>query len=209
MRLPTRFGVRLAVMVVIGIVVGLAGWLIVRTPAVAVLCGVSVLSVGMIIWSLAQRWGLNSEQTKEVARAEPIDAGMQELLIAIVAIGSFAGILALLVLNQLPGRHIASVVGLIGVFASWAMLHAMYAECYARIYYLDPHGGLDFNDDAAPMFSDFYYFAFTIGMTFAVSDDSVTDNAVRRLVLRHGLLSFLFGALILGAVINLVTSAAT
>ena len=67
--------------------------------------------------------------------------------------------------------------------------------CYARLYYAGPDGGIDFDGDAAH-YSDFAYLAFTIGMTFQVSDTDLTSKAVRRTALRHALISYLFGAVI-------------
>jgi len=53
---------------------------------------------------------------------------------------------------------------------------------------------------------DFAYTAFTVGMTFQVSDTAITQRAMRRTVLRHALLSFLFGAVILATTVNIVAS---
>jgi uncharacterized membrane protein len=46
--------------------------------------------------------------------------------------------------------------------------------------------------------------AFTIGMTFQVSDTDLTAHDVRTNALRHALLSYLFGGVIIAVVINLV-----
>ena len=74
------------------------------------------------------------------------------------------------------------------------------------MYYGDPIGGIDFNDEEPPSYRDFAYVAFTIGMTFQVSDTSLTSKPMRRLALRHALLSFVFGAVILALTINSVAS---
>jgi uncharacterized membrane protein len=41
-------------------------------------------------------------------------------------------------------------------------------------------------------------------MTFQVSDTDITQQRMRRAVLRHALLSFLFGSVILAATVNVV-----
>ena len=46
-------------------------------------------------------------------------------------------------------------------------------------------------------------------MTYQLSDTPLTTRALRSSVLRHALLSYLFGALILGASVNLVVSLAS
>jgi uncharacterized membrane protein len=65
---------------------------------------------------------------------------------------------------------------------------------------------VDFNDESKPRYSDFAYLAFTIGMTFQVSDTALYSNEIRRTALRHALLSYLFGTGILATTINLVAS---
>src|SRR5438477_7265 len=70
----------------------------------------------------------------------------------------------------------------------------------------DPPGGIDFNEAEPPTYTDFAYFAFTVGMTFQVADTNITSKAVRRITLHHALLSYLFGAVLLGLVINVVST---
>jgi hypothetical protein len=83
------------------------------------------------------------------------------------------------------GLSLASVV------LSWAVVHTVFTLRYARLYYLGPDGGVDFNDESKPRYSDFAYLAFTIGMTFQVSDTALCSNEIRRTALRHALLSYL------------------
>ena len=45
---------------------------------------------------------------------------------------------------------------------------------------------------------------FTLGMTYQVSDTNITNHTIRSTVLRHTLLSFVFGSVILVTTINLV-----
>ena len=104
---------------------------------------------------------------------------------------------------------------------SWLLVHGVYAERYARIYYSETVksadsaeksassvGGIDFNDDEKPVYTDFAYLALTLGMTYQVSDTSLTSRAMRATALRHALLSYLLGAVILAATINLLAGLA-
>jgi uncharacterized membrane protein len=75
---------------------------------------------------------------------------------------------------------------------------------YARLYYSDEPGGINFHDPNPPRFRDFAYLAFTIGMTFQVSDTEIGLAAIRSTVLRHALLSYLLGAVVLAVTINLI-----
>jgi uncharacterized membrane protein len=83
-------------------------------------------------------------------------------------------------------------------------VQTVFISHYARLYYSHPAGGIDFNQDARPRYSDFAYLAFTIGMTFQVSDTSLQTSAFRAVALRQALLSYLLGAVILATTINLV-----
>jgi uncharacterized membrane protein len=86
----------------------------------------------------------------------------------------------------------------------WGMIHVMYTARYAHQYYSEPEGGIDFNTDDPPRYADFFYFSFNLGMTYQVSDTNVSTTALRSMILRHCLLSFFFGAVIIAATINLV-----
>lgn len=87
---------------------------------------------------------------------------------------------------------------------SWTVLHTVSLLHYARLYYTAPEGGVDFNSDEPPEYSDFAYLAFTIGMTCQVSDTNLTSEPMRRAALGHALLSFVFGTFILAMTINAV-----
>jgi uncharacterized membrane protein len=97
-------------------------------------------------------------------------------------------------------------VGLVSVLFSWLSVHTIYTLKYARLYYGDEVGGIDFNEQDGPDYVDFAYVAFTIGMTFQVSDTNLTAKPIRRTALRHALISYLFGAVIIAIVINIVAS---
>jgi uncharacterized membrane protein len=88
--------------------------------------------------------------------------------------------------------------------ASWAVLHTIFVLRYARLYYSEPVGGIDFKQESDPTYRDFAYVGFTVGMTFQVSDTDIGKSTIRTAVLRHALLSFIFGAVILAITINLL-----
>lgn len=57
---------------------------------------------------------------------------------------------------------------------------------------------------APPDDRDFAYVALTLGMTFQVSDTELQNSDIRATALRHALLSYVFGAVILAAAVNLI-----
>jgi uncharacterized membrane protein len=65
-------------------------------------------------------------------------------------------------------------------------------------------GGVEFPGGARPSYFDFAYMAFTIGMTFQVSDVTVSSPQIRRGVLLQATLSFVYSTLILAFVLNLI-----
>ena len=87
--------------------------------------------------------------------------------------------------------------------------HTLFALTYARTYYDEqPYGGIDFNqgDQYLPRYSDFAYMAYAVGMSFAISDTNLTSARMRRTALGHGLLSFVFGSVIVASVVNVLGS---
>jgi len=101
------------------------------------------------------------------------------------------------------GRTVAIGVGLVSVVVSWAVVHTTFMLNYARQYYGTPEGGIDFGAQK-PAYADFAYLAFTIGMTFQVSDTVLQSPLLRRSVLKQALLSYVFGTAIIATTINLL-----
>lgn len=100
------------------------------------------------------------------------------------------------------------------VVCSWLLTHTMFALHYAHDYYRDSDlssakstdkaRGLDFPQEELPDYCDFLYFSFVIGMTCQVSDVQITSQAMRRLALMHGVLTFFFNTVILALSINII-----
>jgi uncharacterized membrane protein len=92
------------------------------------------------------------------------------------------------------------------VVVSWTVVNTVFTLRYADIFYSSPVGGIGFGDDGSepPSFRDFAYVAFTIGMTYQVSDTTLRDRRFRRAVLKHALLSYVFGVVIVSTGINLI-----
>jgi len=101
------------------------------------------------------------------------------------------------------GDIAATTVGIGSVIGSWLTVHTAFTLRYARLYF--PDRTIDFNQpDFEPTYSDFAYLAFTVGMTYQVSDTNLSSRAMRRTVLTQAMVSFILGAVILGITINLI-----
>jgi uncharacterized membrane protein len=87
---------------------------------------------------------------------------------------------------------------------SWLLVPTMFTTHYADMFYSAPdtHRPLRFPETSMPVFLDFAYFSFTIAAACQTADVSTLNTDVRRAVLMHTLISFLFNASILGFAIN-------
>jgi len=105
------------------------------------------------------------------------------------------------------GAHavLLAALSVISIVLGWAAIQTTFTLMYARLYYGTPKGGIDF-EDGEPDYRDFAYTAFTIGMTYQVSDTQISQKRVRRIVIRHALLSFVFGTTIIAVAINAVAN---
>jgi uncharacterized membrane protein len=89
---------------------------------------------------------------------------------------------------------------------SWTVVNTVYTLRNAHLYF-GSTAGIAFGDSAEPArpnYRDFAYVAFTIGMTYQVSDTAIRDPRIRRTVLTHALLSYVFGVVIVAGAINLI-----
>jgi uncharacterized membrane protein len=101
-------------------------------------------------------------------------------------------------------QALLAALAVFSVAVSWALVHTLYMLRYAVLYYSGSVGGIEFNQPELPRFIDFAYLAFTIGMTYQVSDTNLQSSQIRVAALRHALLSFVFGSMILATMVNLV-----
>ncbi|WP_410812788.1 DUF1345 domain-containing protein [Micromonospora sp. 067-2] len=90
------------------------------------------------------------------------------------------------------------------VLTCWLVLQTGFGMSYLRMF--AEKGGLAFPGDDEPNAIDFLYFSAAVGTTFGATDVTVTQSRVRRQVLVHGLLAFLFNTLVLAVAITLLSS---
>jgi len=207
-----------------------SGWLSWRTEVtvaialgavvVGVLSSISAVPVGLLsgwdtacvvylvlVWIKVSR--MDADQTKARATADDPARPVADLLLLTAAVASLVAVGVVLVRasREQGGGQLAQVgLGLASVVLSWALVHTIFMLRYAYLYYRGTGGGVDFNGTSAPDYLDFAYLAFTLGMTFQVSDTALGDRTIRRTALRHALLSYLFGTGILATTVNLVAS---
>ncbi len=179
----------------------LAGW------SYAGLVGWDVAAFVLVLATWFKLWPMDGEVTaRHAVREEPARA-ITDLLLVGASLASLVGVgFAVVAGNNAHGAESGLLVVLAAstIVVSWSVVHTTFTLHYARIYYSGPDGGVDFNNDDSPRYSDFAYLAFTIGMTFQVSDTNLTSGDIRRAALRHALLSYVFGVVIIAVMINLL-----
>jgi uncharacterized membrane protein len=148
---------------------------------------------------------LDSDTTRSLAITEDLSHLAAEVLLTAASVVNLAVVGSALIEATDRDVVVATLINgacVLSVALSWAVLHTGYAMRYARLHY-QGGGGVDFQD-GPPDYRDFAYLAFTIGMTYQVSDTPLTTRTMRRTAFSHMLLSYVFGAVILASVINVV-----
>jgi uncharacterized membrane protein len=199
-----RIAVSLAAGILAGIAVGLMGHL-----KLVPLIGWDVAAAVFCVWMWATIAPLGPKETERRAEREDPGKRQADALLLVASVASLIAVGVLLVqAGHAKGLVEAAYVGLgvLSVILSWTMVHTRYTLHYAHLYYSGENGGIDFggDDSVSPCYMDFAYLAFTIGMTFQVSDTSLQTKEFRVSVLHHALLSYLFGTVIVATAINLI-----
>jgi uncharacterized membrane protein len=205
-RAGVRATVRLLGAFAAGSVVGAA----VSVPATwryGLLIGWATAAAVFLTWIWASIGRMDAPTTaRHAVREDPGRPGSDAVVLA-AAVASL-GAVGLLLTGGAPGggsgRNIQATLSVVSVALAWASVHTVFTTRYARLYYTGPDGGIDFNEEEPPRYLDFAYLAFTIGMTFQVSDTDLTTKVIRATALVHALLSYLFGAVIIATTINLI-----
>jgi uncharacterized membrane protein len=206
----TRFSARteVAISALIGVVAAALMMVTVSVP-IGLLVGWDCASLVYITWLWLVIRNRDAQATAQRATTTDPDRAVTDLILLSAAVASLVAVGFVLVrAAQLHGlaELVRVALGLVSVVVSWALVHTVFTLRYANLYYSGKAGGIDFNQPDLPTYTDFAYLAFTIGMTFQVSDTSLRSGIIRRTALRHALLSYLFGTGILATTINLVAS---
>ena len=193
------------VMVIVGLLAGsLSAGL--GAPHYAPLLGWDAAASCFSVWAWATVSRMDASETSEHARREDPTRAATDILLLTASVASLIAVgVVLVAASTSHGTSKGLLAGLAAasVALSWLLVHTLFTLRYARLYY-STDGGVDFNQKEPPRYVDFAYLAFTIGMTFQVSDTDIQTTAIRAAALRHALLSYLFGAIILATSVNFI-----
>jgi uncharacterized membrane protein len=188
-------------------------------PAVSFLYGWIVFAVVILFFAWATIFVNNTSTIGSVVSEQDNSPLITFLFVVTAAFISLFAIIALL--QGLPhynkvGLTLHILLSVVAVICSWLLIHTLFTLRYAHLYYTypthahkaqqHPCGGLTFPGDEAPDLLDFAYFSFVLGTAFQVSDVAVNNKRIRRLVMVHGLLSFIYNTVIVAFAINILSS---
>ncbi|WP_197698466.1 DUF1345 domain-containing protein [Micromonospora viridifaciens] len=207
----TPAGLQLAMMGLVGLVCGgLVG--VFMSPALGPLVGWDTAALAWLVLVWRRLWRLDAAATARLALHEDPNRAVRDVLLLVSCLVSLLAVGVLLTAARplRPGvpLEIRGGLGVLSVVLSWFVVHTVFTTRYARLYYGGQPGGVDFHQSEPPCYADFAYLAFTVGATFQVSDTDLSSPELRRTVLRHMLLSYLFGAVIVASTVNLLAGLA-
>jgi uncharacterized membrane protein len=163
-------------------------------------------------------WTMTHSDRGHLMRVAKAQAEGADTMVAIVALAALASLLA--VVSELsaakhanPGEAWPHVLfTLVTVAGSWLLLPTLFTLYYASLFHTGDGGpgGLVFPRAGErafePDYSDFLYFSFTIAVASQTADVAINDPEMRRAVLKHAVLSFVFNTAILAFAINMAAS---
>jgi len=196
----------------VGLLVGVLLAPVVRWQ-VAVLGGWDATGLAFLfsVWPVILR--ADAAGTEHLQTREDMTRDTARLLLLAACAASLVSVVFALHLAGLEtgaDRAALIAVAVVSVVVSWIVVNTVFTLRYAADYYRAPRGGtagIDFGGTPAsdpPDYRDFAYMAFTIGMTYQVSDTNLRNRRIRRTVLLHALVAYLFGVVIVAAGVNVV-----
>jgi uncharacterized membrane protein len=193
----------------IGLIVALVLlWFVPWGMAVVAGWDAAALAFLISVWPIIIR--ANSSHAAQLATREDETRGSATVLLLAASVASLLGVgFALLLAGQESGPLKVLLVGfaVLTVVLSWTVVNTVFTLRYADQHFGSGAAGIAFGDSngpETPSYRDFAYVAFTIGMCYQVSDTTVRDRRIRRTVLSHALLSYVFGVAIVGGSVNLI-----
>jgi len=164
--------------------------------------------VAMSIYIFAS---LNQHQIRLQCAKEDVSSWVLFALVVAACLTSLT--IVLTVIHDASRWNIRPLLGsascIVAIGIAWIMVHTSFAFRYAHLFYGDENKhfskhakGIIFPEDSQPDYFDFAYFSFVIGMTFQVSDVVITAKGVRRLVLIHSLIAFVFNTVIIALTVS-------
>jgi uncharacterized membrane protein len=180
-----------------------ADWSVLSRVLVCWNGGVALFLVLIFIW-------MTGQTAAQICNKYIEEDGSAPIILVVVTIAACLSLIAIVeplaTLKQTAGAERVGHFALatLTLVNSWLLVPTIFTTHYADMFYSakDDARPLRFPDTPMPIFWDFAYFSFTIAAACQTSDVSTTQAGIRRVVIAHTLVSFLFNASILGFAIN-------
>jgi uncharacterized membrane protein len=176
--------------------------------SVAALIAMDAASLIFVIQVWFAVAGLDAAETERVAGPEDESPLAAEVVLLAAGVASLLAVVFTIAEagnEGAPQRGFLTVLAIVSVALAWTAVHTVFILRYARLYYSPPNGGIDFHGEN-PDYKDFAYLGLTIGMTYQVSDTDLAGKRIRHVALRHALLSYVFGTVIVATTISSVAA---
>lgn len=176
--------------------------------AAGVMIGFDVAAAAFMVSVLPLLRASSAASMRRASRRNDANRAMLLVLSAVTTLAVLAAVAAEL---GGAGRPAAPLLALVvaTLLLSWTFGNTVYALHYAHLYYLagddgEDGRGLDFPRAKEPEYWDFVYFAFTLGMTFQTSDTGIETTRMRKVVLGHSIVAFVFNLGVIAFTINVL-----
>ena len=159
-----------------------------------------------LVYVLGYGVRLRADDLRRRHRGEKLGVSMMLLSAAFAVVLSLVAVFTLLNHPHSEGT-LFPIFAISSVPLSWAMVQAMAAHVYTRLYYSEhrtgvPEGGLAFPGGGLPGGIEFLYFALAIGTSATVSDVAVVSRDLRIATMIHSLVSFTFNTVLIAVAVN-------
>ncbi|RDJ08738.1 DUF1345 domain-containing protein [Rhizobium grahamii] len=203
------------VVVLVSLCAGLLVFLLLTTREVNARNLLAGWNVSAVVFIVATWWRMLRASVETIRKkSEDLDFSDSLLLFLSIsaALASIAGIGLELhsVKDVAPSVALTrALVAIVTILISWVFLHTLFTVHYAHRFYggSEKGEGLKFPEGRRePIYWDFLYYSFTIGVASQTADVATTSVTMRKLTLLHSILSFLFNTTILALAINVGAS---
>ena len=159
--------------------------------------------------------GLYNDPPKEMRAAAVKNDANRVVLLAL----SFALVVVILVAvgSELAGTQKTGpfdiALTIVTLLVAWFFGNTAYAPHYAHLFYTADDGGRDqagiqfptpSGKRKEPTFSDFVYFAFTVGAALQVSDTAIDSPHIRKVVTAHTIAAFIYNVGVFALTVNML-----
>ena len=191
---------------VVGVLAVGVAWFVMQEWRRAIMIGFDIAALLFLISAAPLLRVREGESIRKHARENDANRVALLAITFVVLIVLFAAI-ATETLRHSP-EPFTRILIVVTLAIAWLFSNAVYALHYAHLAYGNEAkcSGLSFPGTNEPLYWDFVYFSFGVGMTFQTSDVTISDSSVRRIVTFHALAAFAFNIGVLAFTINVLGS---